>query len=96
MEISFLAVNDWSDYIRWWQSDEQLDVDLHSLAAVIIDLLSFSTLTEIFNVLQECTMTYGKMKVVLKQSKYFLESRFPVSLDEKLIIIFIFVIKYAN
>jgi len=31
--------------------------------------------------LQMCTVSYGKVKLVLKRNKYFVESQYPVSLQ---------------
>ena len=33
-----------------------------------------------YYLLQDCTLSYGKVKLVLKHNRYFVESAFPVSI----------------
>ena len=36
--------------------------------------------TVIVHLLQDCTLSYGKVKLVLKHNRYFVESSFPVGI----------------
>lgn len=49
----------------------------------IVKFIGVSTYVAIYSLpvclLQDCTLSYGKVKLVLKHNRYFVESAFPVS-----------------
>lgn len=78
--LSFLQTKDIIEYLKRL-SKTSIPDGIIKFIGVYPLLCSFLNITQFVYVgdLQDCTLSYGKVKLVLKHNRYFVESAFPVS-----------------